>query len=258
MTVQKKAIKIFMVRGLAREARHWGNFLSELKKSFPDAVIHPLEVPGTGTLRHQTSPTSIDSYVKTLRQQYLNNTPENDDCKIIGLSLGGMIAAQWLESHPNDFSAAVLINTSCRKSPIYRRLKINGGSRLLVALCHQDPFQREKKLASLLCNLVDQDKTAQEWARISKSAPVSLLNFLRQFYAAATFQLPAKNEVPTLILCSRRDRLVSYESSEDIALLLQKECIYHDQAGHDLTTDDPNWCIEQLLCWAPFTTGSTG
>lgn len=253
MTVQKKVIKIFMVRGLARETRHWGVFIPNIQKSFPDAVIHPLEIPGTGRLKHQTSPTSIDDYVQILRQQYLYNITENDDCKIIGLSLGGMMAAHWLAHYPQDFSAAVLINTSGRISTISKRLKITGGLRLLMALCHRDPFRREKKLASLLCNLADQDKTAHDWAQISKTAPVSLLNFLRQFYAAATFKLPANNVVETLILCSRRDRLVSYESSGDIAFLWQKEYFCHDEAGHDLTTDDPNWCIEQLRSWPPFT-----
>ncbi len=244
--------RIFLVRGLAREARHWGLFLHKLAKSFPGTAIHPLEIPGAGHLRDVTSPLSVEGCVKAMRREFLRHKPQGDDCRIIGLSLGGMIAAHWLEKHPEDFKAAVLINTSCTISPFYRRMQLLAGIHLLVTLFYFGRYRREKRLASLLCNLADPKKVAQEWAEISRTAPVSFINILRQLYAAATFETPVKIEAPTLILSSRRDRLVSVKSSEDIANLWNKDHICHEWAGHDLTTDDPDWCISQLLSWHPF------
>lgn len=253
MAQKRHNLKIFLIRGLARETRHWGDFVSRLAKSFSGSTVHPLEIPGTGRLRHHAAPSTISGYVNLMRQDYLLHASEGDHCNIIGLSLGGMITAHWLKHHPHDFRSAVLINTSSSASPIFRRVLIRGAAQLTYALFCTDVYQREKRLASLLCNLADQQKVAENWAEIAKSAPVPLRNFLRQLYAAAIFRLPVTIETPTLILCSRKDRLVSYTSSEDIAALWHRQLLCHDLAGHDLTSDDPGWCIEQLENWSPFT-----
>ncbi len=187
-----------------------------------------------------------------MRQQYLACAEYGDDCKIIGLSLGGMIATHWLEQYPLDFNAAVLINTSLPVSSFYRRLLISGGLQLFVSLLTTDVYKREKRIVSLLCNLANHETIARQWEEIRISAPVSSVNFLRQLFAAATFRLPAKPKVPTLILCSKNDRLVSVKCSEDIASRWNSTLFCHDKAGHDIPTDDTDWCIRKLQTWTHF------
>lgn len=245
----KKTTRIFLLRGLARESRHWGDFLGKMSEAFSPAILHPLDIPGTGQLHGQVSPTSVKEYIKIMRQEYLNHTCQDDACKIIGLSLGGMIAAQWLDSHPEDFDSAVLINSSSRLSPFFKRMIISGALQLLKAMITFDPLRREKILASLLCNLADREKTARHWAEIHKTAPVSILNILRQLFAATTFKPPQNLTTPVLLLCSTNDRLVSAKCSEDIAMLWHKDMVCHDRAGHDLPTDDPDWCVSALQSW---------
>jgi len=252
MVTRKKTTRIFLIRGLARETRHWGGFLPRMAQSFSGAKIHPLEIPGSGRLNNHISPIKSSEYINAIRQQYLNHAAEGDDCKIIGLSLGGMIVAHWLEQNPLDFSAAVLINTSLSISPFYKRLQISGGAQLFTSLLTTDIYKREKKLASLLCNLANRDVIARQWVDISKTAPVTSKNLFRQLIAAATFRLPAKPKVPMLILCSTNDRLVSASCSKDIASLWNSILFCHDTAGHDITTDDPEWCIKKLQNWAHF------
>ncbi len=252
MVTRQKTTRIFLIRGLARETRHWGGFLPRMAKAFSDAKIHPLEIPGAGRLNKHVSPIKVSEYINVLRQQYLTHAADGDDCKIIGLSLGGMIAAHWLDQNPLDFSAGVLINTSLSISPFYRRMLISGGAQLFISLFTTDLYKREKRLVSLVCNLANHEAIARKWVEISKTAPVSSINLLRQLFAAATFQLPAIPKVPTLILCSKNDRLVSTRCSEDIASLWNSILFCHNIAGHDVTTDDPDWCIRKLKTWTHF------
>lgn len=256
MVMKNKTTKIFLIRGLARETRHWGVFLDKMAESFAKATLHSLEIPGTGKLHTQTSPTTINDYVISTRRQYLAQIAKGDDCKIIGFSLGGMVAAHWLKHSPLDFSAAVLINTSFPISPFYKRMHPSGTAQLLLSFLSLDPYRREKRIATLLCNLANHEMIATDWAEIARTSPVSSINFLRQLYAAATLAPPVKTEVPTLIMSSLKDKLVSPQCSAEIATLWNCKLFIHDRAGHDLTTDDPDWCIRKLQSWTPFTTSA--
>ena len=48
-----------LIRGLARESGHWGDFLTQLQRAFPQAQIHCLDLPGCGINHRQSSPDSI-------------------------------------------------------------------------------------------------------------------------------------------------------------------------------------------------------
>jgi pimeloyl-ACP methyl ester carboxylesterase len=170
---------------------------------------------------------------------------------VIGLSLGGMIAAQWIHTHPTDFQAVVIINSSSSLSRFWQRMIPSGGKALLKAFSTRDISKRERTIAGLITNLADPDRVAHNWAEISRSAPISTLNTFRQLAAAATFSLPRNIGTPTLVLCSTHDRLVSPICSEDIARALTCGIVHHSMAGHDLTTDDPDWCITQIFSWLP-------
>ncbi len=245
----ESGLSIFLLRGLAREVRHWGSFLETLGKTRQNIDVRPLEMPGAGTLRLQKSPLRTEEYVSSIRQLYLQQVKPGKSNIIIGLSFGGMIAAQWIHTHPDDFQAALLINSSSSNSSPTKRLTPRGALAFLRALLSRDVSARERILAALLCNLADIEKTASLWAAIEKDAPMAASNKIRQLYAAAGFVLPQRPTVPTLVLCSRFDNLVSPVCSQDIAQAWQSEIHTHPSAGHDLTTDDADWCIECMFSW---------
>jgi len=242
-------ISFYLLRGLARETRHWGIFTSILEQSNSSFQVIPLEIPGTGYLRTKKAPIRVKEYVQVIRSQYLRHASKHHYNIIVGMSFGGMIATSWAAIHPQDFQAAVLINTSCNDSALLKRISPQGVVQLLLAALCPGNYGKEKRIAQLICNLADTNKVAKEWASIRKKSPVSPMQAFRQLYSAAKFCLPPGVEIPILLLSSKKDRLVSPQCSEDISLRIPSKLIYHTLAGHDIPTDDPQWCVSTIKKW---------
>ena len=62
-----------LLRGLARESAHWGDFIPQLQAAFPDATITLLDLPGTGRFYKEVSPRTIKTISETVRRQALEN-----------------------------------------------------------------------------------------------------------------------------------------------------------------------------------------
>lgn len=62
-----------LLRGLARESGHWGDFVSRLQREFPQATINTLDLPGTGRFNNLPSPNTIENIVKFTREQALQS-----------------------------------------------------------------------------------------------------------------------------------------------------------------------------------------
>ena len=251
MSTEASPISFFLLRGLAREVRHWGEFHRRLETAQSNFTVIPLEIPGTGKLRAERSPTSMRKYVEKLRSQYLQHSRKGRINILLGLSFGDMITARWINDFPSDFHGAILINTSGRPSPFHKRLRVSAAATLLAAGLKRSTYLREKKIAGLICNLADTNDLARSWQVIADSAPVSVPNLLRQLYTAATFTLPGEITLPTLLLGSRKDRMADPACMRYIADIWNVKMITHPQAGHDLTTDDPDWCISSIQGWLP-------
>ena len=58
-----------LLRGLMREARHWGEFPHQLQKVIGDDDIVCLDFPGNGALFKQSSLTTIPEMARHCRQQ---------------------------------------------------------------------------------------------------------------------------------------------------------------------------------------------
>src|SRR5690606_1129116 len=100
-----------LLRGLVREARHWEGFPDMLRASRPGARVETLDLPGNGDLYLSDSPTSVSDMVDALREQ-LGSRGLKPPYHVMALSLGGMVALNWLQRFPDEVAAAVLINTS--------------------------------------------------------------------------------------------------------------------------------------------------
>ena len=58
-----------LLRGLTREARHWGGFAELLRREIPDARVIAPDLPGNGSLNEQKSPLRVEQMVEALREQ---------------------------------------------------------------------------------------------------------------------------------------------------------------------------------------------
>jgi len=241
-----------LLRGLTREARHWGELPQRLVEVPGVEQVMALDLPGNGEFFAQDSPRSVRAMVGFARWQ-LRAQGLQPPYNLLAMSLGGMVATAWAQQYPHEVSRLVLINTSMRPfSGLSARLRPDNWLQLLLLAARwQDIGYAERVIHQLTCQQRawrDQDLAA--WARIRRSAPVSAANAWRQLWAAARFcSATAPPPCPTLVLSSARDQLVHPQCSARLAQAWQAEHQQHPWAGHDLPHDDAGWLCQRLAGW---------
>ena len=235
-----------LLRGLWREARHWSEFPGHLQQQFPGALISTPDIPGNGVRNQETSPDTIAGMTDTLRQQVDLSQP----VRLIALSMGGMIAIDWMTRYPAEIKAAVLINTSARPlSPFYRRLRWTAYAHLLHLLFHSRA-EREADILRLTSNRHSQDgKLLESWRQWQRQNPVSPASTRNQLLAAMKFSIITKPQQPLLVVTSQADRLVDYRCSRKLAQTWNADYVEHESAGHDLPLDEPEWLVQTIRQW---------
>ncbi len=235
-----------LIRGLLREQRHWGGFNRALQNQFPEAKILMLDIPGNGLLNQQTSPDSIHALTESLRQQLAKHPP----LTLISLSMGGMIALDWMNRYADEIDSAILINSSISNfSPFFHRLQCKNYP-AIIRMLFQKPVDREKSILSMTSNKqADNLLLLDQWRQWQKQNPVSSTSAINQLKAAASFSVQTKPQHPVLLLCSQTDRLVNHRCSLTMQHHWQTDCRIHESAGHDLPLDDPRWVINETTRW---------
>ena len=244
-----------LLRGLAREVRHWEEFPARLGEALPDARIDCLDLPGVGTERARPSPRTVAGIVDDVRARWEPLTREHPGPRaVLGVSLGGMVTMEWCARHPGDFGRAVVINSSaiCRTAlePRLRprALALLGLAGLLTPRATAAPFERV--VLRLVSNLRRGDRALIErYAAIRRDAPISHGAFAAQLAAAMRFRCPGPLGIPTLLLSSANDRMVPPACSRRLERELDARIELHPSAGHDLPLDDAAWVAEQVRDW---------
>ncbi len=245
-----------LLRGLSRETRHWGEFPNILAQKNPKSKIIVLELPGVGKKNHLGSPKKIEDFVESLRPDFLSikNKEQNEKTNewgIISISLGGMIALNWAEKYPDDFSKIVTINTSASdlSNPI-QRIGLKAISKMAKLFIKNDLIEREREILELTTSMTEvDDNLVKKWASYSKEYPLSRKAFLNQLYAASKFKAPKKIDLPCLIIVGEKDQLANPKCSIALAKHFKLPYYSHPHAGHDLPLDDPEWLVNQIYQW---------
>ncbi len=251
---------IILIRGLAREAGHWGGFTKILENKLTKSkcknikIITP-DIAGCGKYHLLTTPNSINKITDQLRisiiNDYKNSIESNKNIVLIGLSLGGMIALDWLQRYPNEIDKTCVINSSLGEHPILWRVKASVFPLLIVGL-----FIPRKLLEKLILRKVSNEKNREKfidnlrlWIEIYEKRPVRLTSIINMLLAASNFKLNNQITSSGLVITSTKDRFVNYKSSEDIAARLGWDIYYHKLAGHDLSLDAPDWLSDKIVTW---------
>jgi len=241
-----------LLRGLSREARHWGGFAELLCREIPDAQVLAPDLPGNGSRCREKSPLRVESMVESLRAQ-LGVQGVAPPYRLLAMSLGAMVAVDWAARHPGEIAGAVLINTSLRPlSPFYHRLKPANYRRLLtLALSAASDRDWEAAILELTSRHAGAHETVlDDWLAYRRENPVTVANALRQLFAAARYRVPSvKPDVPLLVLASLRDELVDSDCSQQLARQWRLPHAVHPDAGHDLPLDDGAWVVREIGRW---------
>lgn len=246
-----------LLRGLTREARHWGNFPQRLGAAFPGAPVICLDLPGNGKLNGMESPSSVEAMADWCHAE-IAGRGIGVPVRVLAMSLGAMVAVAWAQRHAQDIAAAVLINTSLRPfSPFYRRLGPANYPRLL-RLIGLPAGEREIEAAILQMTTRrlsgpdgDPDAVIGQWQQWRHENPVSRRNLLRQLLAAARYRAPLQRPLERLLLLAgARDALVDTRCSGDLARQWDVPLRIHAEGGHDLPLDDGAWVLQRILKWS--------
>lgn len=239
------------LRGLARERTHWGDFPDRFRAALPGATLHLPDLPGNGTRHRETSPCSVSAMVQDCRE-WLHAQGIHTPVRVLALSLGGMVAAEWAQQAPNELDGMVLINTSLRPfSPVHHRLRPHNWPRLLRLLSMAQSVEaREQAVWQMTSRQPEDPRVLSEWIDAAQGHPVRARNVLRQLLAAARYRASAQAPaVPALLLAGQGDALVDPRCSAALAQAWQLPLRQHPWAGHDLPLDDPAWVAEQVRGW---------
>ena len=257
MTETNKPVRNWLLlRGLARERRHWEDFPDYLSRHFPDDRVIFHDYAGNGARYRENSPNSICAMVEDARVAVKSG---DEPVYIIGISLGSMVATDWLTRYPAEVSAAVLISASFRGlSPFYQRLLPGNYLAIIRSLLYRrDVYRNERDIMNMVSSMASHDAQRSSWlidhwVSYAKEYPVSAGNVLRQLQAASRYRLDieqTKPEVPMLVLRGIQDHMVSPKCSQRFAEHWRLPLRSHLAAGHDIPLDDPEWVCQQIKAW---------
>ncbi|MFW2373907.1 MAG: alpha/beta fold hydrolase [Gammaproteobacteria bacterium] len=239
------------LRGLSREHQHWGKFPSIFKQYFPQAIILTPDLPGNG-IHHQTkSPTTIAEILEFVRNDIPIQSIQQP-VNILALSMGAMLAVEWMKRYPHECHSGVLINTSIKGiNPFKHRLRPENYGRIIKdILLYRNVMVTEQCILQLTSNHNHQPTIIDDWISYAQNHPVSRLNIIRQLIAASQYIAPEqKPEQPLLLLRSLQDHLVNAQSSQAISQHWGVPLMTHPEAGHDLPLDDPHWVCKNIKIW---------
>ena len=243
-----------LLRGLMREARHWGEFPTLFQDAIGAQHLVTLDFPGNGRLHAQSSATSVTemaNYCHTQLRQLGYSPPYH----VLALSLGAMVAVAWSELYPAELEKMVLINTSMAPyNPFYHRLRPTNYPALIRFLLYRSAVQRESLVLQLTSSLKIHSKHKQaileQWTAYARECPVTRANTLRQLQAAVSYRAAQTvPPIPVLLLAGQQDQLVNVKCSLTLAQHWRCAIRLHPTAGHDLPLDDGDWVTQQVKEW---------
>ncbi|MFZ6658503.1 alpha/beta fold hydrolase [Undibacterium sp. TJN19] len=242
-----------LLRGLMREARHWGDFPVQFQQAMAAEQLHCIDFPGNGQLNQQNSLTTVAAMADFCHQQLVQHAVQ-EPVYVLAVSLGAMVALAWAERYPADMQGIVLVNTSVAPhNPFYQRLRPGNYPALIATMLFGSAFAREKLILRITSNLhtEEQAKTiVEQWKNYAQQRPISRANILRQLGAALRFHAPMQTgKLPLLLLAGEKDRLVNVTCSRTLAKKWDCPLHIHPEAGHDLPLDDAAWIIAQVRTW---------
>lgn len=196
-----------LIRGLAREAGHFGDFIDVLRRTIPSAQILALDLPGTGSRLREKSPQKMRQIVERVRDEANAKKAKGAPLFLFGMSLGGMVVMEWAKNHPDELAGIVVGCSSARD--VARSLQRFSPRGVLAAVMNRftkDRVQQEARLIRLLSHQRSHyEKTVDLWGRIARERPLSPATVRSQVLAALRWRAPASLKTPSLFLVGSKD-----------------------------------------------------
>lgn len=242
---------IFLFRGLSREQGHWADFPESLKNKLPGFEVVKVDLPGFGFAHKEKAPYGMRQTALSIIERGVFKAYEDyDERYILGLSLGAMVSLQIVLEMPGYFNGAILLNPSQKyKNSVFNRIDFKFIPKAFCVMNFAGIMKREAMLYDKTINSGrERDFYIKEWTEHFLERPFKKASFFAQIIAAARFSLKGKDfkGARGVVLASKADRLVNWKSGKVISELLKWPIFYHNNAGHDLSFDDPLWICDKV------------
>ncbi len=237
-----------LLRGLAREGRHWGDFVTQLESQKFCSSVTCIDFPGFGKFNQLQSPISIEAIADFVATQLESHSSKNR--VLLAVSLGAMVGAELVSQREDLFNKVFLMNTSFSNlSPIHHRMQIAAFRRFFqAARAGRDVLKREEEILKMVSNSPEKiNEIKKDWAEIFLTRPSKLANIVRQLVAASRYKLSSKApQTPIVLFNSKGDKMVHPSCSIVFSKHWDLPLYTHPWSGHDLCIDDPEWVIEHI------------
>jgi pimeloyl-[acyl-carrier protein] methyl ester esterase len=250
----------FFIRGLIRSQFHWHQFPAHFERIAQQRSLNStsvfFDIPGNGHRYQEVTPFSIADIADDIDKQihhYL--TIHNIDSSavsacnqihLVGISMGGMIAADLISKSNVDFASVHIINSSfANLSPFWQRMKLPAVINLMANIWQIR--KRERAILKWTSNTPSSLDLVPEWIKETEKHPLSLRNAFAQLWAASHYFVDLKANANSVVYCSKEDRLVSWTCSQRLARYWQVPLECNLEAGHDLPLDNPQWLAKKII-----------
>ncbi|MBC7458390.1 MAG: alpha/beta fold hydrolase, partial [Bdellovibrionaceae bacterium] len=198
-----------LLRGLTRSRFHWLGFDQYFKKRLQVESVDCPEVPGSGYLHQEKSLVNIDAVVIRLREQI---SRIEEPIGLLGVSMGGMLAARWAEMFPQEIAKLVIVNSSSDLSPSSERLLPRNYWPLFKSILTSSSEEKERFVMTSTSNEPAKwQQRLPELVAFSEEHPIRFSNFIAQLRMCGQVQFGKKPVKNILILSAEQDHFVSLE-----------------------------------------------
>jgi len=241
---------VLLIHGMAGSRETWARAQSVLAET---CDVIAVDLPGHGNSSLPNGDYSLGSLAAALRD--LLDRLGIDRATIIGHSLGGGIALQFIYQFPERCERLVLVSSGGlgrEVSPFLRALTLPGASLALTGLLTLRRSERAQQVARLF-----QPLARHVWSdlplMLTHFAALQELTLRRSFIGTvravidprgqrvtAVDRLPLASRIPVMVIWGRRDQMIPHSHALAVAQALPHAWIdVFDQAGHFPHEHDP-------------------
>lgn len=245
-----------LVGPLGRESASWGAapqvILGQLQTVQPRASLYELDLPGTGRLWRERTPSQVSEWVEQLRSR-VHASGLRGPFGLIASSWASCVAAEWARQHADELGVIVMLSPGMRPfSPVLRSVRPGFWTLALAqVLGRRSPFERDRRYWDTHTQLEHPPaEVLKQWRQLRRAHPFKARNGWRQMLAVWRFETTKRRpHTQVLLLAGKGDVWLDWRVSAAISRAWGAALRVHPEAGHDLLLDDPAWVARSVAEW---------